>query len=214
MFPVTTSNLDFFEETQSVTTTTKTKTCPSGVHTVLGLFLNQQDLTNTKIENIIAKTTHVMMPFLAGTECMSAQLDINSAEVKVCLGDDIVEKTGSDKSVGLHTDLQFGDDREQKKSDSAGGDHPTIVFGVRSTRQAQFVPCSKNAGAQDKWANTIEESQNIDMTNDSIFVLFPDDEKPKKDDGGLNKTKHSVEFRNRGSSVAITFQSCPEMQSF
>ena len=122
------------------------------------------------------------MPLIKGTAYENVELEFNVVELKIYLSDDIVEKKGSNKIVGLHTDLQFLENGIQQDSDSARGDHLTVVLSIGSTRHLHLVPCCKQ-GNFGKWEQRKDDMQLIEMTNNSMFVLLPNNKKPKPNGG-------------------------------
>ena len=165
-----------------------------------------------KIELMIENLSNAIRPFLKGSVYENVPFLFTCLEMKLYLGDDIVTKIGSNKTVGMHTDIRCRDDGTQEESDSADGNHVTIVFTIGATRQLELVTfCKKKGGI---WEQLEETRQIVEMKHNSMFVLFPKDKKPKEIDGCLRKTKHSVKFSNSGVSVAIVVRAVKTFAEF
>ena len=175
-------------------------------------------------EEIIALIAHLQRavePRLVGTRYEKCQFDFNFLEVKLYLGEKLVERN-STTTVGAHTDCVFDDNGQQSPNDSSRGDHLTMILTFGYPRELFFVRCSKNTIAGNGSRGWIEERRRNDfvgLEHNSLFVLFPDDEKPAPLVGKehiLHKTKHGVRFNGKRSpfSVALVFRSVKKSAAF
>jgi hypothetical protein len=163
----------------------------------------------------------------------SPNKEFNFLEVKIYLGNDVfkkkngevltVKKTplrlGCNKVVNSHNDLQFSDHGVQSINDTARSDTPTITVTVGSSRTIVFEHLYKDkTKASTAWSTAGKEyDQPIQLKHGSIFVLSPEDDKPKTVDtrgSKIHKTKHRVEFKNEGVSFAFVFRCVRKTSKF
>ena len=127
----------------------------------------------------------------------------------------------SNKSVGAHTNCLFDDNGKQLENDSANGDHLTAILTFGYPRKLFFVRCSKNTqeGNKVKWKENKNPNDYVSLEHNSLFVLFPEDEKPtssEEEKHMLSKTKHGVKFNGNISSfsMALVFRSVTKNSLF
>ena len=180
-----------------------------------------------------------VMPFTDRIEKMASELlsllkrkgvpthsvsGFNFLEVKIYLGDDIFKdrhkevildyngnslRLGCNKQVSAHNDLNFSDDGVQSVSDTACSDHPTVTVTVGASRRLFFERLTKKTGDRGWCTLDSEHSTSFNLEHGSIFVLSPEDDKPRnlsRSDETKYKTKHGVEFTNDGVSFAFVFR--------
>mmetsp|Transcript_26792 Transcript_26792/g.28839 ORF Transcript_26792/g.28839 Transcript_26792/m.28839 type:complete len:199 (+) Transcript_26792:189-785(+) len=128
-------------------------------------------------------------------------------------------KEKSNKKVGLHNDINFDDDGNQKKNDTADGSHPIATYNVGATRQLKFKwmmkdndvekPTWEKVKIKDK-ENTdkfIDDCRVFDLSDGSIMILIPIDESPiRMNRNTLYKTKHQGELSDTGISLGFVFR--------
>ena len=172
------------------------------------------------IQSIISYIERAIRPSLLGTKYENCQFDFNFLEIKLYLGQRLVDEH-CNQSVGAHTDCMFDDKGEQSKKDSARGDHLTAILTFGYQRKLFFVRCSKDrrSGKPNKWQEKKCPNDYLNLEHNSLFLLFPEDEKPtpsEVDKHILHKTKHGVKFAGKTSpfSLALVFRSVKKTSLF
>ena len=128
----------------------------------------------------------------------------------------------SNKLVGAHIDCIFDNNRKQSEYDSTRGDHLTAILTYKYPHKLLFVRCSKNTqeGNKVKWKENKNPNDYVSLENNSLFVLFPEDEKPtsssEEEKHVLRKTKHGVKFNGKIFSflIALVFRSVTKTSLF
>ena len=170
---------------------------------------------NSDIDTIILYLEKAVSPYLEGTKYEGSEFDFNFMEAKLYFGNNFV--TGnSNQSVGAHTDCQFNDKGQQLESDSARGDHLTLVLAIGEPRMLYFVRCSKTKG-EAGWLEAPGKYDYLHLSHNSLFVLFPEDEIPTMDINNgnlLRKVKHGVKFYGKNCSVALVFRAVKKFAAF
>ena len=169
---------------------------------------------NSKITTIIGYLENAVTPFLKGTRYEGCLFDFNFMETKLYFGNNFV-KDNSNKTVGPHTDCRFNDYGQQLESDSARGDHLTLVLSIGEPRLLYFVRCHKTQ-RETCWGESRANNDNLHLLHNSLFVLFPEDEIPTFDesDNLLKKTKHGVKFDGNNFSIALVFRAVKKFANF
>ena len=118
-------------------------------------------------------------------------------------------RLGCNKGVGAHNDLNFSDAGVPSIGDTACSDQPTVTVTIGACRRLFFHRLTKKID-QRQWSTlNSEHSVSFDLNHGSIFVLSPEDGKPRclsRSDPTKYKTKHGVEFKNDGVSFAFVFR--------
>ena len=176
-----------------------------------------QPFTNT-IESIVSYIEKAVKPLLLGTKYENCDFDFNFLEIKLYMGKQLVGEN-CNKSVGAHTDCIFDDKGKQSVNDSARGEHLTTILTFGYPRQLFFVRCSKDMNKEQvKWNEDKDPNDYVTLEHNSLFVLFPDDEKPTSTEPEkhmLRKTKHGVKFKgNLPFSIALVFRSVKKLSLF
>lgn len=149
-------------------------------------------------------------------------LDFNSLEIKIYIGPNLfLDKYGlplrigknkplrsdCNNRVGLHNDVCYLDNGNQKINDTTNGEHPIVTLSIGSTRQLTFVR-TKKKNHNKSWWNCNDRNNIIhSLENGSMFILSPDDEKPLYFEQTLHKTKHRAHLQDNGISFALVFRS-------
>ena len=159
------------------------------------------------INTIINHIETALEPALVGTKYENCNFDFNFLEIKLYLGEKLVGEH-SNKTVGAHTDCIFDDNGNQSIKDSARGDHLTVVLTFGYPRKLFFVRCSKNTtdANRAKWKEIRNHDDYLILEHNSLFVLFPEDEKPTPSETAehiVHKTKHGVKFNGKESSFSM-----------
>ena len=172
------------------------------------------------IRTIIDHIETALEPALIRTKYQKCKFDFNFLEIKLYFGEKLVGEH-SNKTVGAHTDCIFDDNGNQSTKDSARGDHLTVILTFGYPRKLFFVRCSKNTidANRPKWKETRNPDDYLILEHNSLFVLFPEDEKPTPSDSAkhiLHKTKHGVHFNGKVSSfsMALVFRSVKKTSMF
>jgi len=151
------------------------------------------------------------------------QLNINAVEVKLYMSPDIFRDnngnilkdadndtilTNNNFSCGYHTDFRFNDDGKQNKNDTACGDHIVAAYTLGASRLLSFAWSKKKQfDEKSKWTRLKDSRNDINLLDRSIWVLDPNDEKPKNCNGYLYKMMHKAQFKQKdGISIAFVFR--------
>jgi len=153
-------------------------------------------------------------------EFASLDVDFNFMEIKIYKGADIFQdeagepfldshnnpvRVDSNKSVGLHNDLNFSDDGTQSTNDTARADCPIVTFNLGAVRELTFVFKNKKKGGV--WNNCPKESRKVfRLADGSMFVLLSPDEIPTLIEELLFKTQHMAQFKDEGMSIGFVFR--------
>ena len=172
------------------------------------------------IDCILSYIETGIRPSLQGTKYENCQFDFNFLEIKLYLGNRLVDEH-CNKSVGAHTDCCFDNNGNQSKNDSARGDHMTAILTFGYRRKLFFVRCSKDTqpGKRIKWQENKYPDDFINLEHNSLFLLFPEDERPtpsRQDENIIRKCKHGVKFDGKISpfSFALVFRSVKKTALF
>ena len=137
-----------------------------------------------KIDSIVSYIEVAVQPALQGTKYKNCEFDFNFLEIKLYMGKQLVGEN-CNKSVGAHTDCIFDNKGKQSVNDSARGEHLTTILTFRYPRQLFFVRCSKDMNkGQVKWNKDKDSNNYVSLKHNSLFVLFPYDEKPTSTEPG------------------------------
>ena len=111
------------------------------------------------------------------------------------------------RKCGAHTDCDFNENGHQSDNDTTVGSHPICTFTVGASRQYTYFYSRKHATDHDaKWKGMRETRKNQMLEDGSIWILHPDDEKPKRIGDYYYKTKHEAKLLQKGISIAFVFR--------
>ncbi len=167
-------------------------------------------------------------------EYKSFDFQFNFLEIKIYLGpkmfqtdsgETLLDWNGkplnkkSNKIIRAHCDVQFDDNGIQKESDSVNGMHPTLTYNIGCTRKLEFIRLRKRSQTSDgrrfPWEkSTKSEIIAFSLSDNSVFLLSPEDEKPKRKQNTLFKEQHQGTFREEGISIGLVFRSVKDTSYF
>jgi hypothetical protein len=132
---------------------------------------------------------------------------ISSFEMKLYMSNSVTGLPVSQECCNFHNDLGFKDNGEPR-TNTADPSSPALIYTVGGNRNLLFRWCKKSLGGS--WALNNFKDTNFLQKDGSLFVVHPDDDKPRTIHGlpvsNLFKTQHCVQRCNDGISVACIFR--------
>jgi hypothetical protein len=139
---------------------------------------------------------------------LGIKIDINSFEMKIYISKIITGMRVSQRTINYHNDLLYKNNGQPGKN-TADPTTPALIYTIGGDRLLDFCWYEKLPGVAWKPTATLDKT-NFLQKDGSLFVVQPDDDKPRKVIGlpttNLFKTKHCVPNCNDGISVAFIFR--------
>jgi hypothetical protein len=139
---------------------------------------------------------------------LGIKIHISSFEMKVYISNIITGMLVSQRTINYHNDLSFKNNGEPAKN-TADPTAPALIYTIGGDRRLDFCWFEKIPG--EKWKPTaIIEKTHFLQTDGSLFVVQPDDDKPRRISGlpktHIFKSRHGVPNCNDGISIAFIFR--------
>jgi hypothetical protein len=132
----------------------------------------------------------------------------NSVTILLYMGSDVIRER-KESSLGFHCDTEYTAKGEFVSNNSQKQNTPVVVLTLGDERTLHMK--KRFAASDGTWINNENEKKThaFVLTDESIFVLHPDDEVPRPrgySDGSLSQFQHGGVNVTEGLSVAIIFR--------